>query len=95
MQILLNHALPDMAGPWCAGGCAGARGRSCAAAEHGGDAGGDGLARQLRADEVDVAVEGTGRQQEPLPRHRLRAHTHQQVLRKHIPGNINKISSRE
>ena len=44
---------------WCAGGCTGASAGSCAAAEHGGDARGDGLVRLLRADEVDVRIEAS------------------------------------
>src|SRR5690606_30835939 len=55
----LQHAL-DVPGPGRAGGGEGAGGRAGAAAEHGGDARGQGLVDLLRADEVDVAVDAAG-----------------------------------
>ncbi|MDT4835700.1 hypothetical protein FQZ97_693740 [compost metagenome] len=55
----LQHAF-DVPGAGCAGGGEGAGGRAGAAAEHGGDAGAEGLVHLLRADEVDVAVDATG-----------------------------------
>ena len=55
----LEHA-GEVPGPGGAGGGAGALGRAGAAAQHGGDAGVEGLLDQLRADPVDVAVDPAG-----------------------------------
>ena len=55
----LQHAV-DVLGPRRAGGGVGAGGRPRAAAEHGGDARIERLVDLLRADEVDVAVDAAG-----------------------------------
>ena len=55
----LQHAA-DVPGAGRAGGGGGAGGRAGAAAEHGGEAGGQRLVDDLRADEVDVGVDAAG-----------------------------------
>ena len=63
----------DVVGSRCAGGCAGARGRSGAAAHQRRDTGSDGFARELRTDEVHMTVECARRQNETFTGDRLRA----------------------
>lgn len=63
-RVLLHrrHHPGQMPGTRCHGGRLGALGGSGAAADQGGDPGGEGLVGDLRADEVDVRVDGTGRE---------------------------------
>ena len=68
--------LLDMVWPGRAGGGAGARGRSRSTTKHRRDAGSDGLACELGADEVHVTVEGARRQNETFTGDRLRADAH-------------------
>ena len=62
-----------MPGPGRAGGGQRAMGRAGAAAKHGGHAGMQRVFDLLRADEVDVAVKATRRQNRALARNRLGA----------------------
>ena len=68
----LQHA-PDMPGAGGAGGGVSARGRPRAAADHGGDAGHQGLLDLLRANEVNMRVDAAGGHDLALARDHLRA----------------------
>mmetsp|Transcript_23960 Transcript_23960/g.43736 ORF Transcript_23960/g.43736 Transcript_23960/m.43736 type:complete len:526 (-) Transcript_23960:708-2285(-) len=63
----LQHP-PNMPWPGCAGGCQRAVSRASAAAQHGGQARMQCILDLLRADEVDVAVKASRRQDAPLTR---------------------------